>query len=126
MRFRYLKRWLPGRRRWWLLVTLVVAIAALAIGSRRLPEVKQLTASTLRNWMGTQPAGDAGHEGRDHGQGAPGEPGLGDSQHEHEGESAEAHAGETAEAHAGEDHADEKGACVLLRLPTTSTRRPQL
>ena len=76
MRFRFPTRWLPGRRGWWLLVTLLVVIGGLAIGSRWLPEVKQLAASTLGNWMRRgSPSGDAAH---DHGEDAHDEPGQGD------------------------------------------------
>jgi len=85
MNFRFLQRWLPGRRGWWLLVTLVIIIAGLAVGSRWLPEARQLAASTFGKWTGTRPAEEAGHEGHDH-------------------------AGEAPDAHAGEGHADEKDA----------------
>ena len=121
MSFRFLKRWLPGRRGWWLMVTLVAVLAGLAIGSRWWPEVKQLAASALGHGPGTQPAGEAGHAGHDHGQDAPGEPGPGDSNHDHEGEAADAHAGEThaegQDAHGpaeGADHKHEEAAAVKL------------
>jgi multidrug efflux pump subunit AcrA (membrane-fusion protein) len=93
MNFRFLQRWLPGRRGWWLLVTLVIVIAGLAVGSRWLPEARQLAASTLGKWTGTRPAEEAGHEG-----------------HDHAGEAADAHASEAPDAHAGEGHPDEKEA----------------
>ncbi len=111
MSFRFLKRWLPGRRGWWLLVTLVVVIAGLAIGSRWLPEARQLAASTFGKWTGTRPAEEAGHEGHDH-AGEAADAHAGEAADAHAGEAADAHAGETADAHAGEGHADEKDALL--------------
>ncbi|MCU0872832.1 MAG: efflux RND transporter periplasmic adaptor subunit [Pirellulaceae bacterium] len=111
MRFQFLDRWLPGRRGWWLIVALIAALGGLAIGSCWLSEVKQLVASNLGNWR-TQPAGDAGHEGYDHGQSTPGEISLSDSEQDHEGEAADAHAGEANEeakdAHGQAENADHK------------------
>ena len=89
MNSRLMQGWLPGRRGWWLLVTLVVVVVALVVGSRWLPEARHFAASTFSSWTGTRPAEEAGHEG-----------------HAHAGEAPDAHAGEAADAHVGDGHAE--------------------
>ena len=117
MRFQFLNRWFPGRRGWWLFVTLVVVIAGLAIGSRWLPEID--------SW---RPPGDQTAGGRTAGEADTkatterrcprrarrGEEAshAGEAADAHAGEAADAHAGEAADAHAGEGHADEKDALL--------------
>ncbi|MCY2986460.1 MAG: hypothetical protein NTY19_01105, partial [Planctomycetota bacterium] len=94
MRFRFPQRWLPCRRGWWWLAALVVVAAGLAIGSRWLPEVKQLATTWSAIGHGKALARVAGHDDHDH---------QGEAADAHAGEAADAHAGEAADAHEGEE-----------------------
>lgn len=88
MTFRFPRRWLPGKRGWWLLGTLVVVVGGLVVGSPWLPDVRPLASAAWGRWTGAQ-AEDAGHEGHDHAPQVP------------------APRGEAADEHAGDDHGEQ-------------------
>jgi membrane fusion protein, heavy metal efflux system len=119
MTFRFLPRRLAGRRGWWLLTGLAVVIAGLLMGSRWLPELRQMAATWSAGLQGRAASQEAGHEGQDHSGDTHEEPG--DGEHNHEGEAADAHAGESnasQEDSRGQaesaDHRHEDAAAVKL------------
>ena len=95
MKLPFSRRFLPQKRRWWLVAALLPAIVGLAIAGLWLPELKQLAASTL-NGVSLAHAEDDGHEAE-----APGAH-AGEAPDAHAGEAPDAHAGEAPDAHAGE------------------------
>jgi multidrug efflux pump subunit AcrA (membrane-fusion protein) len=65
MKFQFVRSRLPSRRGWCLLILLVVALAGLASGSRWLPAVNQLAASTVGSWLGQRHGAATGHDGHE-------------------------------------------------------------
>jgi membrane fusion protein, heavy metal efflux system len=108
MKTHFLERWLPRKRRWWLLAVLLLPIVGLAIAGLRWPELRQLAVSGL-GAARTAHAEDDGHDHAKEALGTDGGHGKHDDGDEDEDEHGHAHAGKTKY-----DHVHDEAAAIKL------------